>query len=72
VPFTDDSVEAWMQEGERDLGPILMAKRALEQQGRWDELRADLVAMAERQNTADDGTMHVDAEYLLTVARVPT
>jgi len=61
-----DSVEDWMDHCERNLGPIVMAKAALEPQGRWEAARADLVALEERYNEADDDSMRARAEYLLT------
>jgi SAM-dependent methyltransferase len=71
--FAWDSVESWMEHCERNLGPIVMAKAALEPQGKWDTARADLVALAERYDEADDGTMRARAEYLLTtVTRLPS
>jgi SAM-dependent methyltransferase len=71
VVFEAESVEEWMAYNERVLGPTIMAKRALEPEGRWEPLRADLVSLYERANQADDGAMRVDAEYLLTVGRLP-
>jgi hypothetical protein len=64
--FAWDSLEQWMEHCERNLGPIVMAKAALEPQGRWEAARADLLALEERYNEADDGSMRAQAEYLLT------
>ena len=66
-----DSVEDWMAHCERNLGPMVMAKAALEPQGKWDAARADLAALEERFNEAADGTMRASAEYLLTTVRLP-
>jgi SAM-dependent methyltransferase len=65
-----DSVEEWMDHCERNLGPIVTAKAALEPQGKWEAARADLLALDERYNEADDGTMRTRAEYLLTTVTV--
>lgn len=65
------SVDAWMDYTERVLGPAVMAKRALEPQGRWGAARADLHALYERHNEAGDGSLLAHPEYLLTVVRKP-
>jgi SAM-dependent methyltransferase len=61
-----DSVEDWMDHCERNLGPVVTAKAALEAEGKWDAARADLLALNERFNEADDGGFRGRAEYLLT------
>ncbi len=66
-----DSLEDWMAHCEHNLGPIVMARAALEPEGRWDAARADLIALEERYNEAGDGTMRAQAEYLLTTVRLP-
>jgi hypothetical protein len=48
-----------------------MAKAALEPQGKWEQLRAELIELYTDANEADDGTMRVRAEYLLTVVQLP-
>jgi SAM-dependent methyltransferase len=70
VPFAADSVEAWIARDERILGPSVMAKAALEQQGRYDELRNDITQLYEEFNEATDGSFRTAAEYLVTVARL--
>ena len=71
VTFEGDSVEAWVEKDERILGPSVMAKAALEQQGRYDELRQDIVDLYGEFNEADDGGFRAPAEYLITVAQMP-
>jgi SAM-dependent methyltransferase len=71
VTYEHDSPEAWFEYNERVLGPTIMAKAALEPQGRWEQLRTELIALYEDANEADDGTMRVRSEYLLTVAQLP-
>jgi hypothetical protein len=61
-----EDADSWMQRLESDLGPIVLAKAALEPEGRWDAARADLVALEERTNQATDGSIRAEAEYLLT------
>ena len=71
VTFLYDSPADWVSYSERTLGPFLMAKAALEPEGKWDALRAELVELYEGENQATDGTMRVEAEYLITIARLP-
>jgi len=69
--FDWESLESWIDHCERNLGPTVMAKAALEPQGKWEAARADLLALGERYNEADDGTMRTRAEYLLTKVTLP-
>jgi SAM-dependent methyltransferase len=71
VTFEDESVEAWIAYNERVLGPSILAKAALEPQGRYQDLRDQLVELYSAANTAEDGRFRVAAEYLLTLARLP-
>ena len=43
VTCEGESVEVWVEHDEQILGPSVMAKAALEPQGRYDELRRDVV-----------------------------
>jgi ubiquinone/menaquinone biosynthesis C-methylase UbiE len=69
VTFTHDSPESWLDNDERILGPAIMAKSALEQQGRYGELREAMIQLYRDANEADDGTFAARAEYLLSVVR---
>jgi SAM-dependent methyltransferase len=71
VTFVHDSPESWVEHNERVLGPSIVAKAALEPQGRWEDLRGELVELYSAANEAEDGSMRVKAEYLLSVARIP-
>jgi SAM-dependent methyltransferase len=71
VTFTHDSPESWLEYDERILGPAIMAKSALEPQGRYGELREEMIKLYQDVNEAEDGTFRAQAEYLLTVARMP-
>jgi SAM-dependent methyltransferase len=71
VAFTHDSAEGWLDDDERILGPAIMAKAALEPQGRYGELREAMLDLYAAANEAEDGTFSVQAEYLLSVARLP-
>ena len=68
VSFEGESVEAWIARDERDLGPSVMAKAALEPQGRYEQLRRDVADIYESFNEASDGSFRAPAEYLVTVA----
>jgi SAM-dependent methyltransferase len=70
VTFAFESPEALLAEDEEKLGPAVMAKAALEPQGRWADLRQDMLAMFEEFNRAVDGSFRVEAEYLVTVAEL--
>ncbi len=71
VTFVHDSPEAWVNYHERTLGPMVMAKAALEPQGRWQELREAMIALYSERNEAEDGSFRAQAEYLLSLARLP-
>jgi SAM-dependent methyltransferase len=71
VMYERDSAEALMEEDERMLGPAMMAKAALEPQGRYEELRAKMLDAYGAANESDDGRFRARAEYLLSVARLP-
>ncbi len=71
VTFEAESPQKWFEYNERVLGPTVMAKAALEPQGKWDSLRAELIELYVANNEADDGSMRVRAEYLLSVATLP-
>jgi SAM-dependent methyltransferase len=71
VTFEHESAVGWLEYNERVLGPTIMARAALEPQGRWESLREELVKLYTDGNEATDGTFRARAEYLLTVARMP-
>ena len=71
ITFEHESPQGWLDYNERVLGPTIMAKAALEPQGRWDALRTDLVKLYTDGNEADDGSFRAQGEYLLSVAHMP-
>jgi SAM-dependent methyltransferase len=71
VVFEADSPEEWLEYNERVLGPMVMARAALEPQGKWEALHEDLLALYRRWNQNDDGTFRAEGEYLVTIARLP-
>jgi SAM-dependent methyltransferase len=64
-PFRFDTLEGYMDYFERNYGPTKRAKEKLQAEGRWDALREDLRALYTRMNSADDGTLHIDAEFVV-------
>jgi SAM-dependent methyltransferase len=65
-----ESIDGWVDHCEINLGPTVLAKAALEPQGKWDAARADLVALYERHNQAADGGLDAHAEYLVSIAEL--
>jgi SAM-dependent methyltransferase len=70
LPVAWESTDGWVDHCEVNLGPTILAKAALEPQGKWDAARADLVALYERFSEATDGSLDAPAEYLVTVVDV--
>lgn len=68
--FEFSSSEAWMEHVEQNLGPVVMAKAALEPEGKWETVRAELQELEDSYNEADDGTIRLAPEYLLTKVSV--
>ena len=67
-PFIFPNVEEYMTFFEERYGPTIKAKARLEAEGSWEACRAELRALYEEMNLASDGTLHIDAEYLVTIA----
>jgi ubiquinone/menaquinone biosynthesis C-methylase UbiE len=64
VEFTADSPEAYFEEMQRDLPPIVMARSGLEPQGKWEPLRDDLLELYRDTNESDAG-FRAPQEYLI-------
>jgi ubiquinone/menaquinone biosynthesis C-methylase UbiE len=71
VVFEGESPEAWLEYNERTLGPMVLARAALEPQGKWEALQQDLLQLYRSFNLNDDGSFKAEGEYLVTIARVP-
>jgi SAM-dependent methyltransferase len=70
VMFDFASVEDAVRRYADDFGPFVMARRALEPQGRWAEFLAAFTDLVRRFNAADDGTALIQADYfVVTVER---
>jgi SAM-dependent methyltransferase len=63
-----ESVDTYTDFLLRTLGPVDLARAALEADGRWDEMRAAVRANYERFNEADDGTFRASPTYLRIIA----
>jgi hypothetical protein len=63
--FHFDSAEEYVSLYEEKFGPVLMAKRALEPEGRWEALRDDMIALFETHDTADG----LAGEYLAVTGK---
>jgi SAM-dependent methyltransferase len=67
-PWRLDSPEHFVVFMETHYGPMIKARERLTGEGRWDDCRAEIVAMVERRNEASDGSLLMRAEYLVAVA----
>ena len=70
VIFESESPEEFLEYNERTLGPMVLARAALEPQGKWDALHDDLLELYRRFNRNSDGTYRAEGEYLVTVVRL--
>jgi SAM-dependent methyltransferase len=68
-PWRFDSAEHFVLFFETFYGPTLKARQRREAEGRYRELREELHELAERHNEASDGSLLMQAEYLLTNGR---
>jgi SAM-dependent methyltransferase len=68
-PWRFDSAERFVSFMETHYGPTLKARERLTAEGRWEDCRAEIVALAERRNDATDGRLLMNAEYLVAVGR---
>ena len=70
-PWRFESADAFVSFMEEHYGPMLKARERLTAEGTWDECRAEIVDMAARRNEATDGSLLLQAEYLVVTAHVP-
>jgi ubiquinone/menaquinone biosynthesis C-methylase UbiE len=66
-----ESIEEIVDEYSEKFGPIVMLRPALEEEGRWESLLEDLAAMYAKVNTATDGSVQFDGEYLVSQGTKP-
>jgi SAM-dependent methyltransferase len=68
-PWRFDSAENYVTFMETHYGPTVKARERLSAEGRWEECRAEILAMADRRNEAPDGSLLMYAEYLIAIGR---
>jgi ubiquinone/menaquinone biosynthesis C-methylase UbiE len=68
-PWRFHSAEEYVSFMETNYGPTLKARERLSREGRWQECRAEIRAMAERYNEATDGGLLMHAEYMVAIGR---
>ncbi len=79
LEFEDDSVDFVFDSGEdaadfyaEFFGPVVMAKRLLEPEGKWEALRSDLIELfSSRSVPTDDGRIAYTGEYLTIIGSKP-
>lgn len=67
VVWEHDTTDEFVTFYEEKFGPLVMAKAALGD--RWPDLRSDLADLFEAWNLADDGSVRLEGEYLVTVGQ---
>lgn len=67
VVFEADSTADWFAFMSEKLGPLVLARAALEPEGKWEDLREDLLGHYEKFNTSEDGRFRGEATYILAV-----
>jgi SAM-dependent methyltransferase len=68
-PWRFDSAEHYVVFMESYYGPTVKARERLTAEVRWEECRGEILALAERRNEATDGSLLMNAEYLVAVGR---
>jgi len=67
-PIQFPSAEGYVSFMETNYGPTISARARLLAEGQWESCRSEIIDLMKRLNIATDGTMHVDAEYLVVIA----
>ena len=67
--WTFPSVDEYQTFFEERYGPTIKAKERLSAEGTWEQCRGDLRELYESMNEATDGSLKIDAEYLVVVGR---
>ena len=65
LEFVSESPEELLNEYAQKLGPLVMAKAALEPEGKWEALANDVLALYGELNTSDQGDLRFPGEYLV-------
>lgn len=64
------SAADWVEFMAASYGPLLGARTKLEPEGRWDELRDELVGLTASLDQGSPGALRVESEYLLVTGHV--
>ena len=68
-PWRFDSAEQFVRFMETRYGPMLKARERLDADGHWEACRREILAMVERRDEATNGTLLLNAAYLVAVGR---
>jgi SAM-dependent methyltransferase len=68
-PFVFAGIEDYMTFFEDRYGPTIRTKARLTETGKWAACRAELRELYEALNVARDGSLRIESEYLVTIAR---
>ena len=71
IDFVFDSPDAAVTIYEKWFGPVVMAKAALEPDGRWQSLRDDLVSLFDSESQPHPDGISYTGEYLTTIGTKP-
>jgi SAM-dependent methyltransferase len=68
-PFQFPSIDSYMAFFEDNYGPMVKTREALIAESTWEDCRAELRELYEASNVATDGSLHLEAEYLVVIGR---
>jgi SAM-dependent methyltransferase len=68
-PWRFDSAEHYVVFMESYYGPTVKARERLTAEGQWEQCRGEILALADRRNEATDGSLLMNAEYLVAIGR---
>jgi SAM-dependent methyltransferase len=69
VDFRDRSPESFVDFMATCYGPLVKAREMLSADGRWDDLRADLIALSAAMDEGTAGAFRVPSEYVVVTGR---
>lgn len=68
-PWSFASAEDYAAFMEDYYGPMVKVRERLTAEGRWEDCRREIIDLVNELNIATDGSLHFDAEYLVTIGR---
>jgi ubiquinone/menaquinone biosynthesis C-methylase UbiE len=71
VRFEFPSLEECLRSYSEELGPMVVARAALEPEGRWEEFIGAFAELVQRFNEADDGTIRAGSDYFVITVPGP-